>query len=377
MIEFKMPSLGADMEAGILRSWRVHPGDSIKAGDIIAEVETQKGIIEIEIFSSGMIEKLLLQVNEPVPVGKVMAIITEAGTATMPVPVPVPGSISTKPVIEISEVAHVKASPLARKIAASKNISLSNIKGTGPGGAIIRADVEQLVVKPELPKTTTPELSLSIRQAVAAAMSRSNKEIPHYYLDARINMEACLDFMTRLNLERSVKNRILPVAFLIKAVALALRDAPDLNAWYTTEIERKDQINIGIVIALRTGGIIIPSINQADRKSIDEIMEKLTDLINRGRNLKLKSSEVSESTVSLTSIGDGFTTTMLGIIYPPQVALIGFGSILEEAWAENGMVAARKVIHMSLAADHRATDGIYGNRFIGNVIRFLTHPELL
>jgi pyruvate dehydrogenase E2 component (dihydrolipoamide acetyltransferase) len=377
MIEFKMPSLGADMEAGILRSWRVQPGDSIKAGDIIAEVETQKGIIEIEIFSSGIIEKLLLQVNEPVPVGKVMAIITEAGTATMPVPVPVPGSISTKPVIEISEVAHVKASPLARKIAASKNISLSNIKGTGPGGAIIRADVEQLVVKPELPKTTTPELSLSIRQAVAAAMSRSNKEIPHYYLDARINMEACLDFMTRLNLERSVKNRILPVAFLIKAVALALRDAPDLNAWYTTEIERKDQINIGIVIALRTGGIIIPSINQADRKSIDEIMEKLTDLINRGRNLKLKSSEVSESTVSLTSIGDGFTTTMLGIIYPPQVALIGFGSILEEAWAENGMVAARKVIHMSLAADHRATDGIYGNRFIGNVIRFLTHPELL
>lgn len=377
MIEFKMPSLGADMEAGILRSWRVKPGDSIKAGDIIAEVETQKGIIEIEIFSSGIIEKLLLQVNEPVPVGTVMAIITEAGSVTMPAPAPIPVSISTTPVSEISEVTHVKASPLARKIAASKNISLSDIKGTGPGGAIIRADVEQLVVKPELPKTTTPDLSLSIRQAVAAAMSRSNKEIPHYYLDARINMEACLDYMTRLNLERSVKNRILPVAFLIKAVALALRDAPDLNAWYTTEIERKDQINIGIVIALRTGGIIIPSINQADRKSIDEIMEKLTDLINRGRNLKLKSSEVSESTVSITSIGDGFTTTMLGIIYPPQVALIGFGSILEEAWAENGMVAARKVIHMSLAADHRATDGIYGNRFIGNVIQFLTHPELL
>ena len=377
MIEFKMPSLGADMEAGILRSWRVKPGDSIKAGDIIAEVETQKGIIEIEIFSSGIIEKLLLQVNEPVPVGTVMAIITEAGSVTMPAPAPIPVSISTTPVSEISEVTHVKASPLARKIAASKNISLSDIKGTGPGGAIIRADVEQLVVKPELPKTTTPDLSLSIRQAVAAAMSRSNKEIPHYYLDARINMEACLDYMTRTNLERSVKNRILPVAFLIKAVALALRDAPDLNAWYTTEIERKDQINIGIVIALRTGGIIIPSINQADRKSIDEIMEKLTDLINRGRNLKLKSSEVSESTVSITSIGDGFTTTMLGIIYPPQVALIGFGSILEEAWAENGMVAARKVIHMSLAADHRATDGIYGNRFIGNVIQFLTHPELL
>lgn len=372
-----MPSLGADMEAGILRSWRVKPGDSIKAGDIIAEVETQKGIIEIEIFSSGIIEKLLLQVNEPVPVGTVMAIITEAGSVTMPAPAPIPVSISTTPVSEISEVTHVKASPLARKIAASKNISLSDIKGTGPGGAIIRADVEQLVVKPELPKTTTPDLSLSIRQAVAAAMSRSNKEIPHYYLDARINMEACLDYMTRTNLERSVKNRILPVAFLIKAVALALRDAPDLNAWYTTEIERKDQINIGIVIALRTGGIIIPSINQADRKSIDEIMEKLTDLINRGRNLKLKSSEVSESTVSITSIGDGFTTTMLGIIYPPQVALIGFGSILEEAWAENGMVAARKVIHMSLAADHRATDGIYGNRFIGNVIHFLTHPELL
>ena len=370
-----MPSLGADMEAGILRSWRVQPGDSVKAGDIIAEVETQKGIIEIEIFSSGVIEKLLLQVNEPVPVGKVMAIITEAGSATMPVPVPV--SISNVPVTEVSEGAHVKASPLARKIAASKNISLSSIKGTGPGGAIIRADVEQLVNKPELPKTTTPDLSQSIRQAVAAAMSRSNKEIPHYYLDARINMEVCLDYMTRLNLERSVKNRILPVAFLIKAVALALRDAPDLNAWYTSEIERKDQINIGIVIALRTGGIIIPSINQADRKSIDEIMEKLTDLINRGRNLKLKSSEVSESTVSITSIGDGFTTTMLGIIYPPQVALIGFGSILEEAWAENGMLAARKVIHMSLAADHRATDGIYGNRFIGNVIHFLNHPELL
>jgi pyruvate dehydrogenase E2 component (dihydrolipoamide acetyltransferase) len=377
MIEFKMPSLGADMEAGVLRSWHVQPGDTVKSGDIIAEVETQKGIIEIEVFSSGKINQLLIQVNEPVPVGKVMALINETGQEKLPVSAVAPAvqpETQNKPKAE-----HVRASPLARKIALEKNISLAGIPGTGPGGAITRSDVEGMAEKIPAASVTTGITfnENSIRKAIATAMSRSNLEIPHYYLDARINMEPCLNYMARLNQERPVKDRILPVAFLIKAVALALRDAPDLNAWYTTQIERKDQINIGIVISLRTGGIIIPSINQADKKNIDQIMESLTDLIQRGRNLKLKSSDISESTISISSIGEGFTTSMFGIIYPPQVALIGFGSIQEEAWAENGMLAARRVIHLTLAADHRATDGTYGNRFIGNIIHFLNHPEQL
>ena len=201
MTEFKMPSLGADMEAGTLRSWRIKPGDTVKAGDIIAEVETQKGIIEIEIFTSGVIEKLLLQINEPVPVGKVMALLKEAETIT-PQPTPAPIGIPVETVTLIQTGEHLSASPLARKIAASRNITLKDIKGTGPGGAIVREDVEHMIGKPEANVEPAANVGQSIRQAVATAMSRSNREIPHYYLTQTIEVSAVLARLERMNAEQ-------------------------------------------------------------------------------------------------------------------------------------------------------------------------------
>lgn len=379
MVEFRMPSLGADMESGFLREWKVKPGDTIKRGDIIAEVETQKGIIDIEVFDEGIVGELLIKRDEKVPVGSLMTYILSAGEAKSGIPPRIPvgkitEAIEVKPILPPTQLPHhIRASPLARKIAEEKGLDLAKIKGSGPDGAIVRGDVERAVAEPATEKSV-PE---SIRMAVAAAMSKSNREIPHYYLQTKVNMKCALDWLEYANKQRTVKERLLPVVLLIKATAKALTEVPDLNAWWDNGLQRKKNIHIGFVVSLRTGGIIVPAIHDADKKSLDELMKSLSDLIPRARALKLRSSELSDSTLTITSLGEGALETVFGVIYPPQVALVGFGGIQEQPWAENGMVGVRPVVSVSLSADHRATDGNTGNRFLTALKGYLQKPELL
>jgi pyruvate dehydrogenase E2 component (dihydrolipoamide acetyltransferase) len=387
MIEFRMPSLGADMESGFLREWRVKPGDKIKRGDIIAEVETQKGIIEIETFDEGMIGELLIKVDEKVPVGTLMAYIQPSGEVSKvvePIPVLEKNVLISPEVpgekIQLPPAEHgVKASPLAKKIAADKGIDLTKVPGTGPNGAITRDDVEKFVaeqvapIPPEKPAAGTE----TVRMAVAAAMSRSNREIPHYYLETRIDMSRALAWVSEANKQRPVKDRLLPVVLLIKAVAKALVDVPALNAWWDNGPQQKNDIHIGFVVSLRTGGIIVPAIHDAEKKSLDELMKVLSDIIPRARALRLRSSELADSTVTLTSLGEGAAETVYGVIYPPQVALVGFGGIIEQPWAEHGLLGVRPVITATLAADHRATDGSTGSQFLTALKNHLQQPEQL
>lgn len=391
MIEFRMPSLGADMEAGTLVEWLVKPGDPVKRGDIIAMVDTQKGLFDIEVFDEGKIEQLIIKEGEKVPVGTVMALIhseKEVPQKTEAVPV-AQKTIAEKPVVEkagkpepilsVADHPHgLKVSPLARRIAEEKGVDLSAIKGTGEEGAIIKQDVEQFIAKKTtVSKERSEATAVTIRTAVAAAMSRSNREIPHYYLEMKIDLSRAMEWLTETNKERPVKQRLLPVVLFIKAVAKALVDVPQLNGHWENGLQLKELINIGFVVSLRTGGILIPAIPEADKKTLDEIMDWLNEAIPRTRAMKLRSSDVTDTSVTITSLGEGGAEAVYGVIYPPQVALVGIGSISQQPWASDGMLGVRPVVTVTLAADHRATDGQTGSRFLTALQNYLQKPAEL
>lgn len=394
MIEFRMPSLGADMEAGTLIEWKKKQGDKVKHGDIIAEVETQKGLIEIEVFDEGTITELLVKEGTKVPVGTLLALINPMGVSLKEkMPEKTEGDLQPteeKIIKKTAERIKIKVSPLAKKIASENNIDISMLVGTGPDGAITKDDVDKAIA--ERGKTETPFVEKAqektekvkthspvqaIRSAVAAAMGKSNREIPHYYLEKKLDMAKSLVWLQEKNRQRPIKKRLLPIALLLKAVAKTLIDFPDLNAVWENGLQQKKEINIGFVVSLRAGGILVPAIHNVDMKSIDEIMESLNDIIPRARALTLRSSELSDSTITVTSIGEGEADAVFGIIYPPHVALIGFGNVSEQPFAENGMLGIRPILTVTLAGDHRATDGLTGSRFLGVLNKYLQNPETL
>ena len=409
-----MPSLGTDMEAGTLVEWLVQPGAQVKRGDIIAVVETEKGIIDIEVFETGVVEQLLVQPGTKVPVGTALATIgtvrapagamagvvaagtgraaegvgaqPEASRVAPPAPGPSPGARPAVPPTGKRQ----RISPLARKLAAELALDLSTVHGTGPDGTINRADVERAAAArqaaqpaPALPAAAAPpspapEAQSGMRRAIAAAMARSNREIPHYYLQTRIDMSRALRWLEAENQRRSIKERLLPAVLLLKAVARALGDVPELNGyWLDDRHQPQEAIHIGFAIALRQGGLIAPAIHHVDLKSLDELMEALRDLIPRVRAGRLRSSEMTDATITVTNLGDLGVETVYGVIYPPQVALVGFGKIMEQPWAENGMLGIRPVLTATLAADHRATDGRRGAQFLDALNHYLQEAATL
>lgn len=217
-----------------------------------------------------------------------------------------------------------------------------------------------------------------MRQAIAAAVARSNREIPHYYLSTDIDMSRATAWLQRENLTRPVADRLLPAVLLLKSVATALRQSPELNGfWVDGAFRPSASVHIGVAISLRGGGLVVPAIHDADRRSIAELMRALRDLVQRARSGALRSSEIMDPTITITNLGDQGVRTVFGVIYPPQVALVGFGRITERPWAEGGMVGVRPVVTATLAADHRASDGHRGGFFLAAVDRLLQRPEEL
>jgi pyruvate dehydrogenase E2 component (dihydrolipoamide acetyltransferase) len=397
MTEFRMPSLGADMEFGTLVDWRVKPGDVVQRGDIVALVETEKGVIEVEIFESGVIESLVVQPGQKVPVGATLATLSGDGkkaetppekpAATSPPPAaPMkeetpPLKIPAVPTVEPSHRARV--SPLARKRAQEIGADLSRIAGTGVDGSITIADVERAVesAQPAKPPTAPGAKGLDLnamRRVIAAAMARSKREIPHYYLATTIDMRRALEWLAAENARRPVTKRLLTSALLLRAVALALPTVPELNGfWSDDAFKAGDGIHIGVAISLRQGGLINPAIHDVDKKNLDELMENMLDLVNRARAGHLRSSELSDGTITVTNLGEQGVESVFGVIYPPQVALVGFGKIVERPFALNGMVGVCPMIQTTLAADHRVSDGHRGGRFLLALDRLLQEPEKL
>lgn len=382
-----MPKLGADMTAGTLVAWLKKQGDVVKRGDIVAEVETEKGNIEIECFTTGMLEKLLVMPGEKVNVGAALAIIREdtpaTGTTTPATPAPVsvePTSVTATPVtVQAAETSRVRISPAARELARQLKVDIAKVPAGGPGGAISREDVERFAAaaKPA-PATTAADRQAKFRETIAAAMSRSKREIPHYYLGTTIDMHAAMTWLTEENSKRGVTERLLYGVLLIKAVALALREVTELNAtWDGGKVALQKDINIGVAIALRQGGLIAPAIHHTDQLSVSELMNQMRDLVNRARAGTLRSSELSDPTITVTSLGEQGVESAYGVIYPPQVAIVGFGKVVERPWVVNGQVIARPVITATLSADHRVSDGHRGGRFLAAIDRLLQEPAKL
>ena len=377
-----MPSLGADMEAGTLVEWLKRPGDRVKRGDVVAVVETQKGAIEVDIFQDGIIERWLVEPGTTVPVGTPLALIAggaPAATTTQPSPPPepiAPPSVKPVHVKPKPKGGRVRASPAARRLAAERGIALDAMIPSGPGGAVIYADVERARASQ---KPAPKRLDLAeMRRAIAAAMARSKREIPHYYLSTTVDLTPALAWLEAVNTNRPPARRLLLAALLLKAVARALVEAPEFNGFFTAEeFQPGAGIHIGTAIAIRGGGLVAPAIHDVDRLSLDELMVQLRDLVARARSGALRSSELSDPTITVTNLGERGVETVFGVIYPPQVALVGFGMPVERPWAIGSEIAVRRVMTATLAADHRSSDGHRGARFLANIDRRLQEPETL
>jgi len=364
MGEFKMPSLGADMESAVLMEWKVKEGDSVKKGEVIAEIEASKGVIEIEVFEDGIVEKLLVEPETECAVGTPMALIrseNEAKSETAPV---LKEPISEKEAI-IQE--RPRISPAARKKARELGVDLSALKSE-----------EKIGLKEIEAAERRAPVQDGMRQAIAAAMSRSNAEIPHYYLSTSINMTPALLWLEELNKKHTIKERVLPAALLIHAVVKALKEVPELNGFWKEGAQQiSEEINPGIAIALRKGGLITPALLNAQKMSLDETMQNLGDLIARTRAGKLRGAELSQQTVTITNLGDLGVERVYGVIYPPQVAIVGLGKIIDSPWAIGDTLAVRKVMQATIAGDHRATDGRTGALFLDKLNKILQNPEEL
>jgi pyruvate dehydrogenase E2 component (dihydrolipoamide acetyltransferase) len=260
------------------------------------------------------------------------------------------------------------------------SVDPSTVMGTGPAGRITRQDVERAAAKSAQP--IQPALAIGrqarMRQAIAAAMARSKREIPHYYLSTTIDMSGAMQWLAAENLKRPVEDRLLYGVLLIKAVALALREVPELNSiWADGRATPSLEIDVGVAISLRGGGLIAPALHNTDRQNIDELMKNLLDLVKRARSGTLRSSEISDPTITVTSLGEQGVETVFGIIYPPQVALVGFGKIVERPWSEEGQIVSRPVVNATLSGDHRVSDGHRGALFLAAVDRLMQEPDKL
>ena len=459
MGEFRMPSLGADMEEGTLVEWMVAEGDRVARGDIVAAVDTDKATIDVEVFEDGVVERLLVEPGAVLPVGAPLAFIADdaagdgsgapaqdthpvedVGVSSPPAEVtstrhgvdaePVNGgadhhhaSLVLSPLVrhlaerlgldagsihgtgvggrvtrsDVERAARPvsasrRSSPRARRRALELGVELTGVRGTGPGGAIRERDVLESVRLPaaeptgEGPKsggeTEIPgrneDRKDSMRRAIARTMSRSNREIPHYHLDTTIDLQAAETWLAEYNDGRPPGQRLLSAALLLRATALAAVAVPQLNGfWIDGRFEPGTAVHLGVAVSLRGGGLIAPVIRDAADHSVAEIMASLRDLVARGRQGTLRGSEIDGATMTVTNLGDRGVDSVHGIIHPPQVALVGVGRISTRAMVVEGRVVPRASVVLSLAADHRASDGQVGSRFLNRMDSLLQHPDAL
>jgi pyruvate dehydrogenase E2 component (dihydrolipoamide acetyltransferase) len=387
-----MPKLTDTMEEGVLLAWKKHEGDPVQAGEALAEIETDKAVMDLEAFASGILRKILVQDGATVMSGTLIGVIggadeditaaltdqitaaPSAGGGTRPSALP---GASPPPALPASpQGTRSIASPRAKALAADRGIDLSTITGTGPGGRIVEEDVVKAQVLPTqiLPAGTDQPLS-QMRKAIARATTQSKAPVPHFYLTSEIDMEQAEQFRDRFKHDRTTHPSVTDL--LVKAAAIALTRHPDINVSFTgNAIRRYASIDIGIAVGI-DDGLITPVIRSCGGKSLGDISVESRTLIDRARNKRLQPQEYTDATFSISNLGMFDVESFIAVLIPPQAASIAVGAIRDVPVVKGGTVKAGRRMKVTLSCDHRALDGMQGAGFLKEFKRILEHPSEL
>ena len=411
-IEIKMPALSPTMEEGTLAKWLVKEGDTVKSGDIMAEIETDKATMEVEAVDEGILGRIVVpEGTEGVKVNSPIAILVEEGEAVpdlaeaapakaaQPAPqtaaqneaskAPAPATPSSTPAPAPVAGKRVFASPLARRIAAKKGLDLSGVKGTGPNGRILRRDVESAQIaapaKAEAAIAAPAEVkrvaNSTMRKVIARRLSESKQNVPHFYVAVDIELDALLALRAQLNAaspsEGEGQFKISVNDMMIKAVALALRSCPGLNVQFTeAETLHFPDIDISMAVSI-PDGLITPIIRQADRKSLREISAEARDLAKRARDGKLKPEEFQGGTFSISNMGMFGVREFSAIINPPPAGILAIAAGEKRAVVRGDQLAVATVMTATLSVDHRAVDGALGAQWLNALRDIVQNPYRL
>lgn len=359
------------MESGTLVEWRVRPGQEFQRGDVLALVETDKGIIDVEAFHPGTVEQLVAAPGAHLAVGAVMALLRPSGTAA-PLVTPITTASSTPETRR-------RVSPAARARAAAAGIDLTTVHGTGPDGTITLADID--ASRPDTAGGAAPAAAAHAtlaQSAIARAMSRAKREIPHFYVAETIDFEPVMNWLAQRNASVALEERLLHIVPVVKALALATRDVAGFNGYFRDErFQPSAAAHIGIAVAQRSGALVVPALLNATDKPLLQLMHELSDLVQRARRGHLTSTSLASATITLSSLGDEGIEQLQPIIYPDQVAIVGVGAPVRRPWIIDERIVPRTVLHVCLAADHRVSNGRQGAKFLAAMRSRLLRPEAL
>lgn len=409
-----MPKLGFDMREGVLVRWVKNEGETINKGDVLAEIETDKATVEVESSASGVVRRLLASQGDSVPVGAPIAVVGTADEKLDDGP-----SASVKPVASatsaektgnlqantqqatdqsqnVSEGSLLKASPLAKKVAREGKVDLSKVKGTGPGGRIVRRDVEAAVAGGAAPLAMSqPSFSskssiavnpipgdqlvktTKLRQAIGRRLVESKQNLPHFYVSHEFNVDSLMSIRSQLNGYVPDGVKLSVNDFVIRATALALRRFPNLNASLNgTEIIRHGHINIGVAVTVE-GGLLTVVCQDADQKTISQISAEIKTMASRARDGKVKSEDVEGSTFSTSNLGMYDVENFIAIINPPEAAILALGSAREVPVVDGGQLKVGWRMKATISVDHRISDGAEAAQFMQALAEFLENPARL
>lgn len=385
-----MPKLTDTMEEGVLLAWKKHEGDPVHAGEVIAEIETDKAVMDLEAFAPGVLRKILVRDGETVQSGTLIAVIAEADeditSALSDAVTAAPsigngakaGAVKSEAPAQAArpEGARPFASPRAKALAAERGIELTALTGTGPGGRIIEEDVlaASAPTAQLLPAGTDQPLS-QMRKAIARATVQSKAPVPHFYLTIEIDMGQAERVRDESKQSRQPHPSITDV--LIKAAALALMRHPEVNVSFTGDaIRRYTQIDIGVAVGMEDG-LITPVIRNCGAKTLADISEESKALIERARQKRLQPQEYTGATFAISNLGMFDVDQFIALLMPPQAASIAVGAIRDVPVVSKGMVTAGRRMKVTLSCDHRALDGLMGAQFLKEFKRVLEHPQEL
>ena len=408
----EMPKLSDTMTEGTLLKWRKKEGDKVETGDVIADVETDKATMELEAFDDGILHKFFVAEGAKVPIGEKVALLLEKGEAPpkdgeLPAteskkstaakadtiaPAPAADAVKHGPAKPAATGERVKASPLAKKVAAAKGVELSGLAGTGPGGRIVAKDVEGAsagapAAKGAAPVSATPagagdqRTALSgMRRVIAERLLTSKTTIPHFYLTIEVDAGPLMKFRAEANVatEAAGGSKLTVNDFILKAVVAAAVKVPAVNASFAGDaIIQYGSVNLSVAVAV-DDGLVTPVIRDAQKRSLREISEAVKDLAGRARNKKLKPEEYQGGTITVSNLGNYGIDSFFAIINPPQALIISVGAIVKKPVvnAQNEIVAGQR-LNIGLSADHRVVDGAIGAQYLAELRKLIESPTLM